>query len=261
MGFVRKHWLIVLLVVVVLLVLAAWVTSLIPHYVNDCTYQYETYVKECAPKHLLLFIRGKTFELIEHNDKIIAALSGIAVAAFTGTLWWSTRKLWRVTNETLRHAEKTAEWQLRAYVAMDSGCVMNSVPGAGAISAFVRFKNYGNTPAYDCKSWSSFSLKPANEATPFREQGQAGSRSILGPGATLDANCVLAITPAQMNAILRREMNIYFWGRFDYVDAFTQPRHFVFRCTMTGGGNNVAFVELRGEGWGLIPDPSGYEAN
>jgi hypothetical protein len=65
--------------------------------------------KTLAPKHLVLFILGKTFELIEHNDKIIVALSGIAVAAFTGTLWWSTKGLWRVTNDTLEQAEKNCQ--------------------------------------------------------------------------------------------------------------------------------------------------------
>lgn len=104
MCLVRKHWLIALTVVAVLLFVGAWEASFIPHYVNECTYSYETYVKECAPKNVFLFLLRETKELIEHNDKVIGALSGAAVAAFTGTLWWSTRGLFRATNASIQLA-------------------------------------------------------------------------------------------------------------------------------------------------------------
>ena len=90
-----KHWRLAAVVAFAVILVVAWETSLIPHYVNDCTYQYETYTKKWASNHMVLVSWRHISEFIEHYDKIISALSGVAVAAFTGTLWWSTRKLWK----------------------------------------------------------------------------------------------------------------------------------------------------------------------
>jgi hypothetical protein len=204
----------------------------------------------------------------------------------TGWLVWatlglrdSTEKLWdagerqiklsrsvaavqaRNTRRQLKHAEDTAERQLRAYIGVESGAIMLNYPNQGQISAFVRIKNNGSTPAYDVAGWSSFDIRPSNETHPYEKQGVARSKTLLGPTITLDQQCILNVTDEQVESIIGRSSKIYFWGRWDYLDAFKKERFLAFRFSMDGDMTNVAFVELRGMGWGLIPEPNGYDAN
>ena len=67
--------------------------------------------KGAPPNHIVLVSWRHIAEFIEHYDKIIAALSGVAVAAFTGTLWWSTRKLWKAGLTQFDAAQNNAERQ------------------------------------------------------------------------------------------------------------------------------------------------------
>src|ERR1043166_2332135 len=52
----------------------------------------------------------------EHPNEFVTAVSTTVVAIFTFVLARSTTKLWTATKETLRHAERTAERELRAYL-------------------------------------------------------------------------------------------------------------------------------------------------
>ena len=49
---------------------------------------------------------------------IATVLATIAIAVFTATLWRSTNKLWNVTQDTLRHAQRTTKQELRAYISV-----------------------------------------------------------------------------------------------------------------------------------------------
>jgi len=52
--------------------------------------------------------------LIDHTPEWL-------IAFFTATLWWSTRRLWIATQETLKHARDTNEILQRAYVSARPG--------------------------------------------------------------------------------------------------------------------------------------------
>jgi hypothetical protein len=65
---------------------------------------------------IIRFGAANVFSLLHAYEKQLVAGFTIVLAAFTGTLWWSTRKLWRVTNDTLTHARESSEHQLRPYV-------------------------------------------------------------------------------------------------------------------------------------------------
>lgn len=101
------------------------------------------------PRYLLIEI-GR---FVEENSNLITALSGTAVAAFTGVLWWSTDKLWRLSKAELAHAEDTAKRELRAYVDFHNvGWDTHKTPDGGEETfpqLVVRIKNYGQTPADD----------------------------------------------------------------------------------------------------------------
>jgi hypothetical protein len=71
------------------------------------------------------------------------------IALFTFTLWWSTRKLWIATRDTLKHTQGTTEIIQRAYVSARLGGITTTTEGY--VLAHVNFKNVGHLPAYDFK--------------------------------------------------------------------------------------------------------------
>lgn len=79
----------------------------------------------------------------EEPDSYVALFTGVLVIA-TAALWWSTRQLWRATNDTLKHAEKTAERQLRAYLVVEK-CDLHYRDKEPIVT--VKVKNCGQTPA------------------------------------------------------------------------------------------------------------------
>jgi hypothetical protein len=240
MSALRKHWLISLLFAVFFALLVAWVTSTIPHYVNDCTYRYETYVKECAPKHLLLFILRETFVLIENNDKIIGVLSALAVAAFTCTLWWSTRGLWRVTSATLSHAEKTAIRQLRAYISVkeilmeefrhpDKPTTYAGITQQGDVHHYrmsTVMENGGPTPTRKAIINVNHELRESAIGLDFTfPDGKLSEAAAIGPGGTFGTPGFF-ISVDDVRKIVAKSKKLYVWGWIDYNDVFDDtPRH------------------------------------
>src|ERR1700722_17233640 len=84
---------------VVLLLIAAWESSAIPHYVSECPYQYETFEKHCTDINAVLFSLGKSAEILERY-------AGAITAIFTVVLGISTILLWRVTAKSAGIAER-----------------------------------------------------------------------------------------------------------------------------------------------------------
>jgi hypothetical protein len=73
----------------------------------------------------------------------------IFIAAFTGTLWWSTRKLWRAGERQLTHLENTAKRQLRAYIAATITECDEPETREGIFNFHIEIKNTGQTPTHD----------------------------------------------------------------------------------------------------------------
>jgi len=111
------------------------------HYSNHSNYQHPT---------------GNGFaaliSAIEVHHDLLLVFETFALVAFTGTLWWSTRRLWQETSTHARHMGDTVEIsraQVRAYVSI-SGCGLNFIEaGAGIASPIVSFTavNNGQSPA------------------------------------------------------------------------------------------------------------------
>jgi hypothetical protein len=76
-------------------------------------------------------------------------LAELLIAVSTGTLWWSTRRLWIATQDTLQHARDTTEIIQRAYVSAALGGLETNTVGHPIVH--VDFKNVGHLPAYDLK--------------------------------------------------------------------------------------------------------------
>jgi hypothetical protein len=69
------------------------------------------------------------------------------IALFTFILAFSTIFLWVATRDLVRGAKKTAEQQLRAYLAIESGARIG--PHTLTPQFMLRFENCGQTPAYN----------------------------------------------------------------------------------------------------------------
>jgi hypothetical protein len=94
-----------------------------------------------------------------HHDAI-EALSAIGVFVFTivlavstAFLWRSTKALWKVTDKTLRHAERTTERQLRAYIGVEPGGVIR-LQGEDLLIGHYTIRNVGGIPAKDIAMFS-----------------------------------------------------------------------------------------------------------
>jgi hypothetical protein len=157
-------------------------------------------------------------------DDVWVALSGIAVAAFTFTLWRSTERLWKSAEDERRASEiqrladdesrrldraevanslaiasrnadaaeflasqsaDNAKRHLRAYVLVSSVAV-NDFEVGDQVSAEITIKNFGQTPAYNLKQWAvmGFDYFPATLDIPANEKAEELGVSIIGPGGT-----------------------------------------------------------------------------
>jgi hypothetical protein len=268
MSFVRQYWFVLLTVVVAGAAYGAWETSLIPHHVEHCTYQYETYKKECAPHNTILVALIETREFIEKNEKIFTVLTTVFIAAFTGTLWWSTRRLWRATKNLADDAKITAESQStdtrvlqRAYLAIAPGGVipLSSTTPPYTV-AHISVQNVGNLPArnvswfIDCK----LSLDGKLNDFPIDESLFYG-KNIIPPGTEMKRSQTCNFDFEEVRDFQKSDLSFYVWGEVRYLDGFDTPRFskFCHRYNKTGmgygdvalGGGYVAGVPmLRADG-------------
>jgi hypothetical protein len=113
----------------------------------------------------------------------------------------------------------------------------------GAFSAtggkvVVILKNTGQTPAYNCTV--RYDLRPlsATEPCPTDEPTRtAQSRGDIAPGEGKRMSMSLAPFDSVQRSELEKPSGgalLYVWGRIEYTDAFTKPRHQWF-CYAFGG--------------------------
>jgi hypothetical protein len=183
------------------------------------------------------------------------------IAIFTCVLAASTIGLWIATILTLRHSRETAERQLRAYLTIEGGGVL--LLNGNTISANVKFRNTGQTPAYDVMTWAGVFVAARNSPFPVAPsvENRGDAKSITGPGQDVNINRRTPITPAELDAVRATTMAIFFGSRIDYVDAFKEKRHFVFKEQIVGPDIPLPVGSATFPGWELQPDPSGYDAN
>jgi len=170
--------------------------------------------------------------LIDHTPEWL-------IAIFTGTLWWSTRKLWVSTRNTLKHAQETAERQLRAYVFVESHSdseVHKPVVSTDGQSVLpLKVFNRGQTPAYDVRVWVGARILPPNIFPPARPpQGLKFHPIDLGPGShvAIDGRLNGPWTEQEREGVLSGVMQIYVHGKIWYIDAFDNRQWTEFKLAL-----------------------------
>lgn len=195
---------------------------------------------------------------VKSNNDVIVAICTALVAAFTIVLAFATVFLWYATRDLVKGSEETAERQLRAYVAIQSGRIDHAVvDNAPGFRVQIQLKNSGLTPAYGFTTWVMEPKILPVDAIPFgppRPLSERTGSSIMGPGADTWINWYARFSGSDLDDIRTGKKAIFVWGGADYTDAFGKRRYFIFRDMMTGTEENPAV-------WALKPHRLGYDAN
>lgn len=154
--------------------------------------------------------------------------------------------------------------QLRAYVCLDSGAVIFPEPAVPV--ARIRFKNSGQTPAYDVRgsilTW--FAEYPLKEALPDGPEDTRKTLEMLAPGraSTLVASRKAPLPPQCLSALGTPEFMLYVYGTIRYRDIFGKEQFTNYRV-IHGGGESVRSTGERNgiERWLLKPDAEGNDAS
>jgi len=145
------------------------------------------------------------------------------IAGFMALLFWATWLLWRAVQKLVKDAERNAERQLRAYLAVIPKSIGGFRPSAvGKIEWSV--KNLGQTPAQKIRHRYNLAVLP--HPLPPRHKFAEPSREIANTVALLPKDeTVLAFegdpfTAQQVEAVSRNEARIHCWGHTEYDDIF-----------------------------------------
>jgi hypothetical protein len=247
-----------------LAVLAAGATTVVrqSEAFSDCVHKYKNTKQYDALREgrrvvgipiVSIFARAKlvnvcTWHFANADSGAIVALATIVLSVFTGTLWWSTRRLWKSATGQLHHLEQTTIHELRAYVLVSGARVDNVIdPSMREVRLTVR--NFGKTPAKDVVVWMGTSIRE------FPLRGTFGrppdtlrmGRDIIGPSRfTTSVVSVAGSTPQTEIALHSGTAAIFAFGEISYVDAFGIPRRTEFRHMCHGVGlatGNMAACE------------------
>lgn len=117
--------------------------------------------KNYAAYDVSLVTVGQIGKFLDEHNGAITALSGIAVAVFTGTLWWVTKGMAKLAErereDTVRSIEAAERSAAAALTALPRGSIFCDLASsnlmawtsgqAPIISVEVRFTNFGSAPA------------------------------------------------------------------------------------------------------------------
>lgn len=160
--------------------------------------------------------------------------------------WWSdhiveiilavaTVLLWVATRDLVRGAEKTAERQLRAYIAVKEDAT-NAVKdiempnGGHALEIRMLMKNVGQTPAFKLTQWTSAKVDRETISLPGQDH-EPDQGIYMPPGVEM---CfVTRIDTPWTTEMLAMEtgdgMCLHIWGEINYRDIFNVTRFVKFR--------------------------------
>lgn len=147
---------------------------------------------------------------LERNEEAIEAAKVASTAAVTAA---------DAAKEAIEVTREMGARQLRAYIGISETKYENG-PLGPAIGVVI--KNFGQTPAYKLRGWTAWEF--ADIAT-FED----APHSVLRPSCDIcpgvPFNYMQPFNVPEADA--RRP--IFLWGRIDYVDAFGEPRHTIYR--------------------------------
>jgi hypothetical protein len=160
---------------------------------------------------------------------------------------------------------RTARRQLRAYVYLDEATVFAAdVNGAVILpqaqlsvgtrpTAMIKFKNTGQTPAYDVAMYGEVAFAPwplEPIRLPAIDFARGATKESLGPGAVrnkwhIPPDHIPAITDADITRLQNGELALFVYGEVRYKDVFRKNRFTRYRY-FTGGPTGLRGLSLAG---------------
>jgi hypothetical protein len=219
----------ILLTILILLLLvlalniecAGVVHNQICEYSKNCT---------CSPENLTSSFVFSFFSITSGDLQTVSiALSAIATV-FIGWFTWklrdSTDKLWKAGDDQLKHAKKSSQRDLRAYVGInqDPGAAKRYIKDGGKLSFQPVIVNYGKTPAYDLTVGYNIvfaSIETGPTQFPIRNFKKP-SRGTLFPTQSICAACESdsKFSFDEIENLYMNEEAIFLYGTIHYRDAF-----------------------------------------
>jgi hypothetical protein len=221
---------------------------------------------------LLIVIGGITFAAIWHQARE-SARAAKAAADSVEAIHQQTAIIERQTAATEKAAEasnrivtlmaETTQRQLRAYVCLDSAAVI--FPEPAVPEAQIKFKNCGQTPAYDVRGWIGtwFAEYPLKDELPNALGDMQKGTETLAPErvSTFIAARKPPLPPQCLSALGTPKFTMYVYGKIVYRDIFGKEQFTNYRL-IHGGNEGVRSSrdENGAERWLLKPDSEGNEA-
>lgn len=243
-------------------------------FVNSPTYRaYETDLednrRECQAER-----NAESGKKSKECQTVLYRVFDDPVALLTGGLFIATIGLFIATyflyDAAVRQGEdskravaitrETSKTQLRAYLSINDA-IIYQMTGRSDLIIQIKVKNFGQTPAYKVRSSIKSAYAPAN-VSPYDNEVEFGSRSIVGPTAEIEIQDIRPLTVDKLETVVSGTSRIFVWGTAEYEDAFGENRFFKFRAR-----SGQAQVIYAADGvtkritFNLMPSPDGYEAN
>jgi hypothetical protein len=172
-----------------------------------------------------------TVRTLQSYQAVITALATLVIAAFTGTLWWATRKQAELTREALI-ADK------RAFVFATGILPLWELAPTGQYNWRFRpiWQNGGETPTKNMTMQTSCELRNTTLPSGFdfgRATTQTGT-GFLGPRGTGTGSLapnfsMAAITPQNLRDVQQQRQFLYLWGWVRYFDVFPNTKEHITR--------------------------------
>ncbi|SRR5579883_1261294 len=152
--------------------------SSIPAYPNAhapgydiCEYNKDTNHEDCTRYSLAPFIFIQIAKTLNRYGETVTALATVAVACFTGTLWWATLRLWKAALDqsadfkaSITAAERSADAMAliasanRAWMTYDDlqivflpDSVIDGIPEVRGLGFRIMWRNIGRSPALNAE--------------------------------------------------------------------------------------------------------------
>jgi hypothetical protein len=194
---------------------------------------------------------------LTENNSAITVLATLLVALFTGTLWWSTYKLWHATKDAAHATEqltKIAATQLRDQEAIQRAYISAEAEGLNPllgdarpehfVIGHVNFRNGGHIPARNFRWYATIDSDPCGlrEDFPIPPTNKFEGTTIIAPGSAMKFGTKEFEVPAVGW--------IYLWGAFTYDDGFVPDRF----ATFCHRYNRGALRKVSHSGHGISAD-------
>ena len=175
-------------------------------------------------------------EWVEAHHGALTLLATLFIAAFTGTLWWSTRQLWKAGAQQIALAKQTSEATQtvlgqtrvveRAYVKLS-----HEPPGVRfermdmTIHVKLRVKNFGRTPAYVTDVILTPVILGVGERLPaipsYRgTEVYPATRAFLVADDKIFTHIVFPLSEREYEGVWAGNLSLHIIGFVDYIDAF-----------------------------------------